>query len=337
MATAAPRRPALLVDRAAFRLLLGALLAVVLTVATVPALNLTAYSPQRSVLSYLAALEDGDASRALGLLAAPPTRNTEALHDEVLAGAWSLPSRAEVIGAATDGDRAEVAVRFDLGDTSHEQTYTLVRGAPRWGLFDRWLLEVEKWPRLGLDVSGSSVAEVNGVSAPTDRGGIPVLFPVGYTVGFDAEYLRADPVLVDVIAPGQIATAALDPQPTAALLSEVEDRVAAQIDACEEQRTLLPAGCPFGFETDHEILGDVTWRIVEQPPVTLTSSGTHLTIAPGEAVVEVSGRSRDIVTAFESDFTERIIVQVVGTVTVDGGEIEVDLANEGQSLGESAE
>ena len=331
-----PRRPFLVLDPRAFRLLLAAIVAVLLTVASVPVLNLTAHAPQRAVVAYLSALEDGDASRALGLLAAPSTRNTAALDDAVLAGAWSLPRDPRVVDSRVEGDRASVTVGFTLGDSSHEETYSLVRAAPQWGLFDRWLIEVEKWPRLGLDVTGSSVVEINGVAAPADRGGVPLLFPAGYTVGFNAEYLHADPVRVDVLRPGEIAPVTLDPEPTEALASEVAAEAVAQLDACAEQTTLMPSGCPFGFETDHEILGDeVAWSIVEHPSITLTADGTQLTVAPAEAVVEVSGRSRDIVTAYESDFTERIIVRITGLVTVADGEVSVTLVNEGQSLGQS--
>lgn len=330
------RRPLLLLDPRAFRLLLAAIGAVVLTVASVPILNLTAHAPQRTVVAYLSALEDGDASRALSLLAAPATRNTAALDDAVLAGAWSLPSGPRVVDSRIDGDRATVTVRFTLGDASHEETYSLVRAAPHWGLFDRWLIAVDKWPRLGLDVTGSSVVEINGVAAPADRGGVPLLFPAGYTVGFNAEYLRSDPVRVDVLRPGEIAPVTLDPEPTEALAREVAADAVAQLDACAEQTTLMPTDCPFGFETDHEILGGaVAWSIVEHPAITLASSGTQLTIAPAEAVVEVSGRSRDIVTAYESDFTERIIVRITGVVTVADGTVSVALVNEGQSLGQA--
>ena len=331
-----PRRPRLVLDPRAFRLLLAAIIAVVLTVASVPVLNLTAHAPQRAVVAYLSALEDGDASRALGLLAAPSTRNTAALDDAVLTNAWSLPSDPRVVNSRVEGDRATVTVGFTLGDSSHEETYSLVRAAPQWGLFDRWLIEVDKWPRLGLDVTGSSVVEINGVAAPADRGGVPLLFPAGYTVGFNAEYLHADPVRVDVLRPGEIAPVTLDPEPTEALAREAAAEAVAQLDACAEQTTLMPSGCPFGFETDHQILGDeVAWSIVEHPSITLTADGTQLTIAPAEAVVEVSGRSRDIVTAYESDFTERIIVRITGLVTVADGEVSVTLVNEGQSLGQS--
>lgn len=331
-----PRRPLLVLDARAFRLLLAAIIAVVLTVASVPVLNLTAHAPQRALVAYLSALEDGDAARALSLLAAPETRNSAALADAVLANAWSLPSGPRVVDSRVHGDRAEVTIRFALGDSSHEETYTLVRAAPQWGLFDRWLIEVEKWPRLGLDVTGSSVVEINGVAAPADRGGVPLLFPAGYTVGFSAEYLRSDPVRVDVLRPGEIAPVTLDPEPTEALAREVAADAVAQLDACAEQTTLMPTDCPFGFETDHEILGDaVAWRIVEHPEITLASSNTQLTVAPAEAVVEVSGRSRDIVTAYESDFTERIIVRITGVVTVADGTVSVALVNEGQSLGQA--
>lgn len=331
-----PRRALLVLDARAFRLLLAAIIAVVLTVASVPVLNLTAHAPQRALVAYLSALEDGDAARALSLLAAPETRNSAALADAVLANAWSLPSGPRVVDSRVHGDRAEVTIRFALGDSSHEETYTLVRAAPQWGLFDRWLIEVEKWPRLGLDVTGSSVVEINGVAAPADRGGVPLLFPAGYTVGFNAEYLRSDPVRVDVLRPGEIAPVTLDPEPTEALAREVAADAVAQLDACAEQTTLMPTDCPFGFETDHEILSDaVAWRIVEHPEITLASSNTQLTVAPAEAVVEVSGRSRDIVTAYESDFTERIIVRITGVVTVADGTVSVALVNEGQSLGQA--
>lgn len=328
-------RRVLCFDSSALRLVFAAVVVVLFTVAAVPVLNATVYSPGRTVAAYLHAVESGNAAQALGMLVAPPARVSTALTQPTLENAPALPSAGRILDEQVDGDRATVRAGFNLGESSHEEEFALVRAGHTWGLFDRWLITVEEWPRIALDVTGPASVEINGLSAPADQGAVPVLFPVGYTAGFDARYLRSEFSRVDLVTPGQVAEVRLQPQPTDVLRGHVQQQVNDQLDACAQATTLMPAGCTFGYETNHQILGDVDWSVVSYPVVSLTTEGAQLTVAPTEAVVEVSGRSRDIVTAYESDFTEQLRIRITAAVLVENSSVTVVPEPAGPSLGES--
>ncbi|GAA4283578.1 hypothetical protein GCM10022261_11090 [Brevibacterium daeguense] len=319
-------------DRAV-RLFFAAALVVVLTVASVPLLNVLVYSPARTVSRYLSAVENGDAARALGLLAAPETATTDALDAQVLANAPSLPHQIDIVDSEVEDSTATVTARYNLGNSSHESEFSLVKAGSAFGLYDRWLIRIDEWPRISLNVRGSQSAQINGVSAPVDRGPIPVLFPVAYDVGFNADYLRSEITRTELLNPGAVAEVTLHPAPTEELRQEVQRQVNAQLDTCAEAKTLLPAGCTFGYETNHQILGDVSWRVVRYPEVKLSSEGSELVVTETEAELEITGRYRDIVTAYESDFTERLSVELSASVRVTDGAVTVQPHEPGQLLG----
>jgi hypothetical protein len=328
----AGRRVFALDDRAV-RLFFAAALVVVLTVASVPLLNVLIYSPAHTVSRYLSAVENGDAARALGLLAAPEAAVTDALDAQVLANAPSLPHQIDIIDSEVEDSTATVTARYNLGNASHESEFSLVKPGAAFGLYDRWLIRVDEWPRIALEVSGSQTAQINGVSAPVDEGPIPVLFPVAYDVGFNADYLKSEVSRAELLAPAAIAEVALHPAPTEELQQEVQRQVNAHLDTCAESKTLLPAGCTFGYETNHQILGDVSWRVIRYPDVKLSSEGSQLVITETEADLEITGRYRDIVTAFESDFTEQLTVELSASIRVADGAVTVEPHEPGQLLG----
>ena len=224
--------------RTSRRLLISALTVVVLTVAAVPLLNFTLYTPARAAEAYIGALEQGDANRAFSYLSAPTPNSTLALSDEVLSAAPDLPREAEAKTVSVDGDHAKVRLSFNL--SSQEQTIDLsmVRLPASAGLFDRWAIEQKEWPTLTLQVSGSSTATVNGYGVST--GNVPVLFPASYLVGFDATYLKSKSERAEVTAPGDSPTVTLSPEPTAKLEETVEQQVTDHLKDCMKSKTLMP-------------------------------------------------------------------------------------------------
>lgn len=300
--------------RTSRRLLISALTVVVLTVAAVPLLNFTLYTPARAAEAYIGALEQGDANRAFSYLSAPTPNSTLALSDEVLSAAPDLPREAEAKTLSVDGDHAKVRLSFSL--SSQEQTIdlTMVRLPASAGLFDRWAIEQKEWPTLSLNVSGSSTATINGYGVSTGK--VPVLFPASYLVGFDATYLKSKSERAEVTAPGDSPTVTLSPEPTAKLEETVEQQVTDHLKDCMKSKTLMPSGCVFGYDTDNTIIGDITWSLERSPQIGLTSSGNDLELTPSTVEVRVKGRYRDIVTAAEHDLDEKLSFVLGGSVVV---------------------
>lgn len=305
--------------RTSRNLLISALIVVVLTVAAVPLLNLTAYTPARAAEAYIAAIEKGDAERAFSYLSGPTPSSTLALNREVLSAAPDLPRDAQAETISTDGDHATVKLSYGLSSQTQSIELSMVKLPPSAGLFDRWAIEQEKWPTLNLEVSGSSTATVNGYSVAA--GEVPVLFPATYLVGFDATYLKSKSERAEVTAPGDAPKIELSPEPTAKLEEAVSEQVTEHLQNCVKATTLYPAGCVFGYDTDNEILGDVSWSLTGEPQISLTASGNDLELTPSTVEVRIKGRYRDIVTAAEHDFDETLSFVLGGSVVVRASQV----------------
>ena len=97
--------------RTSRKLLISALTIIVLTVAAVPLINLTVYTPARAAEAYIGALEDGDAQRAFSYLSAPTPSSTLALSSEVLSAAPDLPREPEAETVSVDGEIGRASCR----------------------------------------------------------------------------------------------------------------------------------------------------------------------------------------------------------------------------------
>lgn len=319
---------------AARRLAIAGLLVVVLTVVSVPVLGVVAYGPAQTVKAYFDALDRRDAQAAVGRLLTGEITDGWALTDEALDGAPSLPTRVSVTHAETDGDRATATVEYDLDGTTRTQDFSLVRTPGTWGLFPVWLIDPGRLPRLDLVVDGASTVRINSADVPAPRDGLPVLYPVEYSVGFAEHFFRSgvQNTVVDGSAPEvEVRLAA---EPTDELRDEVEELVQEHLDGCATATTLMPAGCTFGYDSVNQMLGDVTWEIVEYPEVRLSTERRRLVTAPAEGVAQVSGRYRDIVTATESDFDEPITFTFTAAVSVVDGQPRIEPLEAGLASGD---
>ncbi len=305
--------------RTSRNLLIAALVVVVLSVAAVPLLNFVVYTPARAAESYVAAVARGDAERAFSYLSSPTPTSTMALGSEVLDAAPDLPRDAQARTISTDGDHATVELSYVLGSRPQSVELSMVKLPAAAGLFNRWAIEQEDWPTLGLEVSGSSTATVNGYSV--SAGQVPVLFPATYLVGSDGTYLKSKSESVRVTAPGDSPTISLSPEPTKQLQEAVAEQVKEHMHKCVRATTLHPAGCVYGYDTDNEILGEVKWSLEREPEVSLTAEGNDLELTPTTVEVRIQGRYRDIVTAAEHDFDERLSFVLGGSVVVRSAEV----------------
>lgn len=289
-------------------LLIAGLCLIALTAASVPVLNLTAYTPERTVIAYLSDMGRGDAERALGRLVLPNIADVQALTDDALSGAQSLPARPRVASSevSEDGSLATVVAEYDLSGETQQTTFELERRPAQWGLYEQWAIRVPTLPIIRFDVEGSSAVKLNGAPIVLTSSALPVLYPAEYSVGLSAKHFRSAVARVPVVAPGEEVEAQLRAEPTEELRADVEEQAAAHLDACAEATTLMPAGCTFGYETSNEIIGDVAWEMQSYPDIVLVQERNRLVTRPTRAVAVVSGTYRDAVTAEVSDFREEV-------------------------------
>ena len=237
----------------------------------------------------------------------------------MLSAAPDLPREPEAETVSVDGEQAKVRLSYNLSSQERTIDLTMVKLPASAGLFDRWAIEQKEWPTLALDVSGSSTATVNGYGV--SAGSVPVLFPASYLVGFDATYLKSKSERAEVTAHGDYPTVKLSPEPTAKLEDTVTEQVTEHLEDCVKAKTLMPAGCVFGYDTDNEIIGDISWSLERRPEISLTSSGNDLELTPSTVEVRVKGRYRDIVTAAEHDLDEKLSFVLGGSVVVKSSQV----------------
>ena len=298
------------------------LIVCVLTLISVPVLNLTVHVPGRAVLTYFKALENHDTDRALTMLDIPHDRKLNGVSDDILSGAASVPKQAKVLDSKHVNDNEyDVKVSYVQGSDTRETTFRVTRDSRTFSTIQKWSIKVDQWPVIAIDAGGAPTAQLNGVSVPA--GETRVLFPVTYTVGFNSTYLRSDYQTVDVTEPATTSDVHLTGKPTQELTKKVTEILKKQIDQCVQAKTLMPAGCGFGKEINNQILGDVKWKVKSYPHVTLENGPSGIEMAPTNVVFTVSGKQRDAVTAFESTFTDTVTTRMRAQVRIEGNNVTV--------------
>lgn len=319
------------------RWMTAAIALALLAVLCVPVFNLTRYSPATVVSRYLSALADGNGPKARGLVRGPELENTDGMTDAVIDGAQGVPTQIKTKVEESGKRTAKVRADYVLGSTPHSTVFVLEQAPRTWGMFSQWEIRVDEWPT--ITVSGPQAQAANINNQPMRRGtdSVPVLFPLQYGVGFNKEYVKSSYETVAAVEPGKEYSVRVDAEPTDALRREAASQLRSQLESCAKQKVLMPTGCAFGYETNNEILGDVTWKLDSAPDVAIVSdSGTSSLSSPGsdsegqqtggmrmrpaEATLTVSGRYRDTRTGTETDFKEQVtqLISARITLTEDG-------------------
>src|SRR5699024_3961417 len=84
------------------------------------------------------------------------------------------------------------------------------------------------------------------------------------------DHLKSKSERAEVTAPGDSPTVKLSPEPTAKLEDTVTEQVTEHLEDCVKAKTLMPAGCVFGYDTDNEIIGDISWSLERRAESSLT-------------------------------------------------------------------
>lgn len=263
---------------------------------TVLVLNATLYSAGGFVRTYLDSLSRRDVDGAMelaGTLAAGDA-STELL----VAGAMGELSDIRLISDVADAQGTHrVVYSFTAGGREGESTFSVRPQGTLLGLFPTWRFETSPLGVLQVSPLHGTAFTVNGVDVEAAEQDAPspylVFTPGSYVLESDSLYLAAKPVSVTSTQPGAAVIAAVDLQPTPALIDQVQRELDDYLDDCAAQTVLLPTGCPFGQEISNRIVGKPAWDIATYPAVTLrpgTEPGTWLmppTPATAHLVVDV--------------------------------------------------
>jgi hypothetical protein len=239
-------------------------------------------SPSDVALTYLTALERGDATAALAATDASGEERSRA--EKAYAGADARIADPRIASTAQDGVTATVKATYTLDGQDVDATLTL-RDDGGWTVSDA-LGTVAATTTLGAAVA------IGDVTFPVGGDAVPLL-PARYEVAAAPADILAGSATVDV-APGVEATAAVEASLAPDATAVVQARLDAYAQTCATPATSVPPNCgmkvPWG--ADLSALKSLDFRIEKTPQVTLGADATSFDATGGVIVATARGTSR---------------------------------------------
>lgn len=300
--------------------LMGLVAAVVVAIVTISLVNTNVYGPEEQVNSYFEALQDGDGGGALGLLnASVPDANAAMLDGPALEESASALQDIAVGEPEETGDgRVDVPVSYTIKDTAHNTTFALEKSGTHWLFFDRWEFVPSVLPTVEVSIVNRNEATLNGtrVALPDGQSSFAVFYPGGYEAHYTGEFLAAPEEALAVPDPQGPYGITLATEATDTLVAAVDEQVRDFLDECAAQAVFQPANCPFNFQTESRLAGEIDWSITEYPGITIEPDDGGWTLAPLTGTAELQTSLQDLFTgSIESitvsedfDFTARLAV-----------------------------
>lgn len=346
----APREPMSAHTKRKLGLILGSAgLVVVLVVGGVIALNVIKGNngPDKAVSSYLQALENGEAYKAMSL-ADPGVANDQRvlLSDQVYAKAGKRIDGFDIVSTKVSDDKATVVADLHQDGRKEETTYSLRKSNPEL-LDDHWKMEstslqslhiasdmplkkvVINGQELDVDLTGSSFGST-GLSYPA--------LPGEYTVELPSseKYLTAQKSTALVaIGPAQAPpTASLKVDASDTLKSEAMAQIDAYLSECVKSTDAQPANCPLYTYAPSRYTRNFHWTLTTKPTFTMTkdpygSSPWRVTTqAPGKATVTYEqDNSYGFGTPDWRPTTDTTSVSMSANVSLEDGQVKLSYSN----------
>ncbi len=306
------------------------LLGVAAAAVTIALVNKYLYGPETDVRAYFEDLRDGDGGQALGLLNAQvPDANAAMLDGDPLEVSAEDLEDVEVSTVSDDGERAVVRADYTLAGERHSSEFSLHPVDTQWGFFTVWAFDETPLPTVTVRLPGATSVDVNGMSValPESSGEFSAFFPGVYTASYTSELVAAEPESAVLTDPGQHAEIVLEARPTEALEQEVDRQLREHLDACADQTGLFPSGCPFSFEFDGRVSGDVEWTIESYPDpeiVVGSKGGGGWALEPARGTARIAFDSLDLFTGDVERLERTVPFEVAADLTIDGSTVRVD-------------
>jgi len=331
-------------------LVLGAVgLVVVLVVGAVITVNVIkgGNGPEKAVNSYLQAVQNGEASKAMAL-SDPGLANDKRvlLTDEVYAKAGKRIDGFDIVSTTISDDHATVVADLHQDGRKQQTTFNLRKSNPEL-LDDHWKMESSPLGSLTItsDTPVQSVLvngqELNVGLAGSVAGASSVNFPAlpgEYTVELPSseKYLTApkSTTLVAIGAAQAPATASLKVDASDALKSEVMAQVDAHLAECVKSTDAQPANCPLNNYSSSNYSRNFHWTLTTKPTFSLSkdpygsSPWSLRTQTPGKATVSYErDNSYGFGTADWKPTTDTTSVSMSANVTLEDGKVKLTYSN----------
>ncbi|MEI2269580.1 hypothetical protein OHB93_09685 [Microbacterium sp. No. 7] len=296
------------------------------------------YSPTAFVLDYLHLLADGRATDALLVPGVSTTSSTLAAaklpadaSGALLRSNTLTPlSDVEPVSETTDADgTTTVTVSYRVGGHAGTTTFEVERDEDESGLLPRWRFAQSPLAVIELAVRGSMQFEVNGFSidkrqvSPDGSDAdplepIPLLaFSPGlYSITVDTAATTSPGVAVLSDTPLAEIPVSFQAEPTEKFIGVVQQEVDDFLAQCATQKVLQPTGCPFGYYVRNRIVEPPTWKIEENPVVTLEPDGAGWAITRTQAVAKIDVQIRSIFDGSVYDVNELVPFFLTGKITI---------------------
>ncbi|WP_129656613.1 hypothetical protein [Rothia halotolerans] len=287
-----------------------------------------AYGPVAPVRSYFEALQDGQGGRALSFLNAEvPEGDGAVMNGKALRQASRTIEDVRYETVEKSGETATVRASYRINDADAATDFSLHRTGTWGGLFPTWEIDPGELPTVKVTAPATGAATLNQQKVGIPEGGQS--FPVFYPGVYAADYAS------DLLSAPEVSTAVTDPEePTDPLKlavepsQRVEDSVKAQVGEqlarCAEQDSLYPAGCPFEYDFDGRVDGDVAWSITQYPNAgaKVKADGSWELVNPsGSARVEF--RKMDLYTGEVSKVSKTVKFTIRADLRPEGDDVVV--------------
>ena len=346
----APRDPMSARTKRTLGLVLGSIgLVVVLVVGGVIAVNIIkgGNGPDKAVNSYLQALQNGEASKAMAL-SDPGLANDQRvlLTDEVYAKAGKRIDGFDIVSTKVSEDNATVVADLHQDGRKQQTTFNLRKSNPEL-LDDHW--KMESSPLQSLRITSDTPVrtllvngqELNVGLASSSTGSSSVNLPAlpgEYTVELPSseKYLTAPKSTTLVVIGGAQAppTASLKVDASEAFKSEVMSQVDAHLAECLKSTEAEPANCPLNNYSSSRSSRNFHWTLTTKPTFSLSkdpygSSPWRLrTQTPGKATVSYErDNSYGFGTAEWKPATDTTSVSISANVTLEDGKVKLTYSN----------
>ncbi|WP_457950787.1 YrzE family protein [Pseudarthrobacter sp. alpha12b] len=342
----APREPMSAQTKRKLGLILGSAgLVVVLVVGGVIALNVIKGNngPDKTVSSYLQALQNGEASKAMAL-ADPGLANDQRvlLSDEVYAKAGKRIDGFDIVSTKVSDDKATVVADVHQDGRKQQTTFSLRKSNPEL-LDDHW--KMESTPLQSVRITSDTAVQkvlINGQELDVDLAGSSLgssgfsypAFPGEYTVELPSseKYLTAKKsmALVTIGAAQAPPTASLKVDASDALKSEAMAQIDAYLAECVKSTEAEPANCPLNNYASSRYSRNFHWTLTTKPTFTMSkdpygSSPWRIsTQTPGKATVTYEkDNSYGFGTADWKPTTDTTSVSMSAKVSLENGKVKL--------------
>lgn len=268
----------------------AALLLMAIASAVLPIVRSQFFGPEAALREYTAAIESGDADKALALSGqTPDTKAQPLLTTAVYQKATHRPERFALGKAQIDGDRATIPVTYSQNGQEKSLTLGLSRVGTSWLIKDDWKLTTGIMPTaFGIELptgTGDREISVNGTKLPGkyNTSFSKQVLPGTYSVAVDPTPLfnGANGNFTLTVGPEDNDSPDLSAAatPTDAFTKSVMDAENKHLAECAASTKAYNENCPFTAASEYsaDYYKNVSYKITKQPGLELVKNSSTST------------------------------------------------------------